>query len=163
MQKEIQSGIQIAIGQLYAEKNCEKVIVVERLEGGQVYFGCLYGFDETRVSSGYGSEMEERFLERYTLLEKPLSELLKIGEAIIRGEIDFRVENPAVDFQDENAIVSADAKSGLLSRVSALEKASMQMESLKQCFSLAMAKKKAELEIIRRERRKTDFSAPGTC
>lgn len=151
MQKEIQSGIQIAVGQLYTEKNCETVIVVEGLENGQVYYGRLYGFDETRVSSGYGSEKEESFLERYTLLEKPLAELLEIGEAIIRGEIEFRVENPAADFQDENAIVSADAKSGLLARVSALEKVSMQMESLKQCFSLAMAKKKAELEVIHRE------------
>jgi hypothetical protein len=149
MQKQIeQKSAEVQAGQVYTDKRFEAIVKVEKVEAGRVYFAQVIGFDEARLRKEYGSEATEQFLQRYQLLEKPLDELVALGEKIISGEIPYTFENVGAEFEGESAMVSADAKTGLLAKVAGLEQVSAQMESMRQCFSFAMNKKKAELEAI---------------
>lgn len=150
MNSELNSGTpKIEVGQIWFRSNFETLIHVDKIENGKVHYSRVNNYDVSKLSH-YGSNTEEQFLRDNTLLTIPLDKALELGEQIIRGEIKYEiaVENES-DYENQSALVSADAKQTLVAKVNQLQQTQAGLENMRACFMLSMQKKKAELDLIR--------------
>ena len=142
----------IQIGQIYHNDRFDTLVKVREIKGDYISYSSL-DFDGNIQTEQYGGGNEELFLNRYTLLRIPLKDAFEIGEKIMSGEIPY-VPGPVVqegeDFENDSAVISADAKKVLQAKVKALQKTQEGLENLRASFKLAMNKKHSELEKIRR-------------
>ena len=152
MKNELNSGFKVEPGQVWHNSRFDTVVYVDRVEEGRVHYSEVIGYDITKLRKGYGSDNEQQFQSTYLFLSIPLSEALAIGEKIISGEIVIAPAPLETEgFENESAVISADAKQVLLSKVAQLQQTQNGLENMRACLTLSMEKKKAELELIRRD------------
>lgn len=152
MKQELNSGLKVEPGQVWHSSRFDTIVYIDKVEEGRVHFSEVINGDITNLRKGYGSDNEQAFQSRYIFLQIPLSEALAIGEKIMSGEILIApAPIETEDFENQSAVISADAKQVLLSKVAQLQKTQAGLENMRACFMLSMERKKAELDLIRRE------------